>query len=99
MYQNPAFLGLKRHARTSGSDVFPRTWRTHQRRGISIPEPHLEGNVWPNGSSCNRFGQQQGSTELLGGSYLPRFQLRDLPIEGDTERPNYAIIAHQQGCC
>ena len=50
MHQITALAGLKRHARTPGSDVFPHTWRTHQRRGISVPRPHLEGNVRPNGT-------------------------------------------------
>ena len=40
---------LKRHARTPRSDAFPYTWRTHQRRGISVSRPQLEGILRPNG--------------------------------------------------
>ena len=29
--------------RTPGSDVFPRSWRTHERRGISVSRQQLEG--------------------------------------------------------
>ena len=38
------------------SDAFPLTWRAFQRRRISVSRPHLEGNVWPNGTTGGRFG-------------------------------------------
>lgn len=57
MHPNPALTGIKRHVRTPRSDAFPRTWRTHQRCGISVSRPHLEGNMWHDGQSgCRKWG-------------------------------------------
>ena len=38
---------------------FSCSWRTHQRRRISVPGPHVEGNVWANGPSRSRFGNNK----------------------------------------
>lgn len=44
--QNVSVCCSRRHRKTCtnpGSNAFPRTWRTHQRCGISVPRPQLEG--------------------------------------------------------
>ncbi len=71
MYQNPALSGIKRHARTAVSDVFPHPWRTRQRLGNAVSRPHFEGTLWPNDQSGCRFGLQQGSIVEYCGSHLP----------------------------
>jgi len=40
--------------------LFPRTWRTHQRCGISVPRPQLEGANGHDGQSGGRQRLQQG---------------------------------------
>ena len=55
-----ALADIERHARTFGSDAFPRTWRTHQRCGISVPRPQLEGANGHDGQSGGRQRLQQG---------------------------------------
>ena len=36
LYQIAALTSLERHVRTPGSDVFPYTWRSHERHRISV---------------------------------------------------------------
>ena len=72
MYPFAALADIERHARTLGSDAFPRTWRTHQRCGISVPRPQLEGANGHDGPVGGRFGLQQGSIVQPCRGYLSR---------------------------
>ena len=60
MYQNQALKGLNIDARTPGSDVFTRSWRTHKRNGISVSRQQLEGTDGYNGQSGGKNGDNKG---------------------------------------
>ena len=80
MHQNPALAGISKHVGTHGSDVFPRSWRKHQRHGISVPGQQLERN---NGHDDQSGGRQrlQGLLRLL--SFPPlilRFTVTNPPL-------------------
>ena len=53
MYLFVALADVKRHARTAGSDAFPRTWRSHLR--VEFQHPDL---IWkePTGIMANLMG-------------------------------------------
>ena len=72
MYPFAALADLKRHARTPRSDAFPHPRRTHERLGISVPRPQLEGTDGHNGQSGGRKRRQQGPIDASRGSYLSR---------------------------
>ena len=65
MYQTFALAGLKRRAKTAGSDAFSSIWRTNERRGISVSRPHLEGTDQQNGHLVAKSGGNKGQLSYL----------------------------------
>ena len=60
MREITALKGPKSDARTPGSDVFTRSWRTHKRNGISVSRQQLEGTDGYNGQSGGKNGDNKG---------------------------------------
>lgn len=72
MHQIAAQKGLERHVLPPNSDVFPRTWRTHQRRKISVSRPYLEGNVCQMAHLVADSGYNKGQLRNLVEAILPK---------------------------
>ena len=90
--ENTPLLGLKRHARTACSYAFPHTWRTHERFGISVPRPHLEGNVWTNGQSECKNGGNKGKNWSSGKFFCCLSDVHPRPTNAPRKCHNFVLV-------
>ena len=80
MYQTPALLGLKRHAKTHCFDVFSSIWRTFELRKILYSEP-----IWQElcGMMANLVADSGGNKGQL--SHLVEAICRDFRVHDEGE--------------
>ena len=69
--------GLKRRAKTAGSDAFSSIWRTNERRGISVSRPHFEGTDQQNGHQVAESGGNKGQFSYFVEANCHDFRLHD----------------------
>ena len=80
--------GLKKHAKTAGSDDFPYIWRANERRGISVSRPHLEGNDQQNGHQVAESGGNKGQLSYFVEANCPILWKPIVTISACTTRWN-----------
>ena len=87
--------GLKRPAKTAGSDDFPYIWRANERRGISVSRPHLEGNDQQNGHQVAESGGKKSQF-----SYFMEANCHDFRQHDELEvRNGYTQNLGLSFCC